>query len=195
MVYVLLSIHEVSMADESVESVEEQRTRISRGSLIGFALMAILGAGLAVVISASSELLERGTSAPAFSLPTASGDSQVSLESHRGKIVLIDFWSTTCPPCVRQLADLEQIHQESGNDDVVILGVNTEGAPSDLVARFAQDRGVQYEVLMDTGLVSSQYHVERLPTLYLIDREGMIRWSREGFTSHEQITEVLREHL
>lgn len=172
---------------------QSEQTRQSRKSLIGFAVAVMVGAGVAVLVSSATPLLEGGTEAPAFELTTADGEQQVTLESLRGKVVLLDFWSTSCPPCVRQMNDLEVLREQIDEEDLVILGINTEGAPAQLVADFARERGVTYPMLVDGAMVSTRYRVERLPTLYIIDREGMIRWSRVGFTNHEELTERVRE--
>lgn len=174
----------------------EEQNRQSRRSLVGFALALMVGAAVAVVVSTSASLLEEGAAAPAFELPTADGTEQVSLASLRGKVVLIDFWSTTCPPCVRQLAELEALHRARGDEaDLVILGINTEGAPASLIQSFARDRGVGYTVLLGRGRVAERFRVSSLPTLYLIDREGQIRWSRVGYTSRSQLEQALDELL
>ena len=171
---------------------DAETNRKSRGSLVGFAAALMIGAGVLIVLTSTSNLLEGGTPAPAFSLPRADSNEEVSLESLRGKVVLLDFWSTSCGPCIRLMAELEVIHRQIDADDLVILGINTEGAPPQLIREFAQAQGVQYTMLLDDERVSAAYQVQTLPTIYLIDREGNIRWSRVGFISHEQLSEVIR---
>ncbi len=171
----------------------ENETRQSRKSLIGFGAALMLGAALAFMMSQSASLLESGTPAPNFELPAVGQSDQVSLESLQGKVVLIDFWSTSCQPCIRQMQELEVIHNQMDENDFVILGINTEGAPSHLVREFTRAQGVQYTVLMDRGAVSERYRVERLPTMYLLDREGNIRWSRVGYVPHRELAQVIRE--
>ncbi len=170
-----------------------EATRLSRRSLIGFALALILGAALAMVLTQGSSLLEQGVDAPPFELTSVQDDEPLSLESLRGKLVLLDFWSTSCPPCLRQMRDLEVIHQRMSDQDVVVLGINTEGASPAFLRRFIEEQSVGYPVLMDRGVVSDRYRVTTLPTLYLIDREGKIRWSHVGYTSHEDLEQRIRE--
>lgn len=169
-----------------------EEVRQSRGSLIGFAIALILGAGLAIVLTQTSSLLEEGDDAPSFNLRSIEGDEEVTLESLQGKVVLLDFWATTCPPCIRQMRDLEIIHDRLAAQDVVILGINTEGASAARLREFARERQVSYQVLIDQGLATERYSVNQLPTLYIIDREGKISWAHVGFTSHEELEEILR---
>lgn len=169
-----------------------EESRQSRRSLIGFAIALILGAVLAIVLSQASPLIEGGEDAPAFELPSAD-DEQVSLESLRGKLVLLDFWATTCPPCVRQMSDLQEIHQRMSGQGVVVLGINTDGSSSARIRDFARTKGARYPMLMDQGPVAERYRVSQLPTLYVIDREGKVRWSHVGYTSREQLEEVIRD--
>lgn len=172
-------------------TTQSEETRQSRKSVIGFAVAIMVGAGVAVFVSSATPLLEGGMEAPAFELDQADGDGPVSLESLRGKVVLLDFWSTSCPPCIRQMRDLEVLREQIDEEDLVILGINTEGASQQLVADFARERGVHYPMLVNGAMVSSRYRVESLPTLYIIDREGRVRWSRVGYTSHRELTEAI----
>jgi len=170
-----------------------EETTQSRKSLIGFALALILGAGLAVVLTQRSSLLEEGVEAPPFELTAIDGSERVSLAGLKGKVVLLDFWSTSCPPCIKEMRDLEIIHQRLAAQDVVVLGINTEGASPVLLRNFAKARGVSYKVLMDHGAVSDSYRVTSIPSLYLIDRDGKIRWSHVGYASHEVLEARLQE--
>jgi peroxiredoxin len=172
----------------------KEQTRQSRLSLVGFAVALMVGAGFAVVMTTSVEPLAAGVEAPTFELSGPDGQTH-ALSDHRGKVVVLDFWSTTCPPCVRQLAVLEELHQATSREDVVILGINTEGASPDLVRRFAEQRGVGYDVLLDPGSVTALYRVDRLPALYLIGRDGRIRWSGIGLTPRRELERLVREAL
>jgi peroxiredoxin len=174
-------------------AMQSEQTRESRKSVIGFAVAIMVGAAVAMLITSASSLLESGVEAPPFELAAADGERRVSLESLRGKVVLLDFWSTSCPPCIRQMRDLEVVRDQISEEDLVILGINTEGAPLTLVRDFARERGVSYPMLVDGAAVSTLYRVEQLPTLYIIDREGRIRWSRTGFVGHEALIAQLRE--
>lgn len=158
---------------------------------IAFVVVALLG----YVVLSGGDLLDSGTPAPAFELAAVDSGRPISLEGLRGKVVVLDFWSSSCPPCLRQIPDLEALRERIGGDDLVVVGVNAGGDPPDVVREFARARRIGYPLVVDTGPVSRAYRVERLPTLYVIDRAGDIRWSHEGYAPAEDLTRVVRELL
>jgi peroxiredoxin len=165
--------------------------RQSRRSLIGFAVALILGALLAIVMTQGGTLVETGQDAPGFEL-SGVDDERVSLESLRGKVVLLDFWATTCPPCLRQMADLQTVHERMSPRDVAVLGINTDGSSAARIRDVTRSRGARYPMLLDPGQVSERYRVTQLPTLYVIDRQGTVRWSHVGHVGHEELEAVIR---
>ncbi len=168
----------------------------SRKILISFALVLILGAAAMMLLTSASRTLEGGTVAPPFELPSLEDGRPVSLESLGGQVVLIDFWSTSCPPCVRQMAVLEDLHGRYGARGLAILGINTEGAPAPLLREFLRERGgASYRVLLEGERLSDLYRVTALPTLYLVDRQGTIRWSRTGLTGFDELERAIRPLL
>ncbi len=166
-----------------------------RKLLVSFAFIILIGAFLSLVMSAAQNPLSEGVAAPSFSLTALNENEAVTLESLRGKIVVVDFWSTSCPPCVRQMADLERLHQRHDSADVVVLGVNTENAPEAILRRFARERDVHYPILLNGGAVSEEYQVTALPTLYVIDQEGNIRWSHVGYAPYHMLEEPVEALL
>jgi peroxiredoxin len=175
--------------------MKTETTRRGRRPLAGIAFALIVGALLAFVLSSGSSLIERGQPAPPFELVAADSERPVSLEGLRGKVVLLDFWSTSCPPCMTQLRDLERLQGQMRGEDLVILGINAEGAPRESVRDFARTHRVQYTLLADPGQVARAYRVVRLPTLYIVDRDGHVRWSREGYTPSEELSRIVDELL
>lgn len=132
-------------------------------------------------------LAEAATSrAPDFTLKTTDGGA-ISLSSLRGKVVLLNFWATWCPPCRAEMPDLEALQRHYGADhEFVVLGVNNmEGA--DEVAAFAQRQGITFPLLLDAdGRVGAKlFGVRYLPTSLIIDRDGYIRDVWQGQIARE----------
>ncbi|MGQ9489217.1 MAG: TlpA family protein disulfide reductase [Anaerolineae bacterium] len=124
--------------------------------------------------------------APDFALPTADGQ-MVRLKDLRGQVVLLNFWATWCPPCKAEMPDLDALHREYGaRHRFTVLGINME-ENAEVVAGFAQQRGITFPLLLDTdGRVSNKLFVVRsLPTSMIIDREGFIRDAWTGQISKE----------
>ena len=111
--------------------------------------------------------------ATGFTLPTLDG-TQVSLQSHRGKVVFLNFWATWCIPCREEMPAMEQLHQTFRSQGLTILAVNLKESPEQVKA-FMDQYHLSFTVLLDhDGSVFRDYTVMGLPTTYLISREGML---------------------
>lgn len=114
--------------------------------------------------------------APDFTLPTLDGGS-VRMAELRGKVILLNFWATWCPPCEAEMPDLDALHRTYGESQgLVVLGVNLQEDVGK-VAPFVRERNLGFPILLDMdGRVTSEvYHVRPLPTSFIIDRQGYIR--------------------
>jgi peroxiredoxin len=165
------------------------------------ALAAFLGAALFVnagwVIRNADAIrpLRRGGQAPEFSLPRIDGQpGDLALVSMRGKVVLLDFWATWCAPCVHMMDTLHKLHDEWQPRGVEFVGINSDGAmasPED-VRRFLRERPAPYPMVIDeSGQVASLYKVVALPHMVLMGRDGSIRKTFWGVTSHDELAEAL----
>lgn len=132
--------------------------------------------------------------APDFTLRTTDG-STLSLSSLRGKVVLLNFWATWCPPCRAEMPDLDALHRKYGTErDFVVLGVNNmEGAAE--VAAFAQEQRIAFPLLLDTDGRAAEklFGVRYLPTSMIIDREGNIRDTWQGQIAGEAMLARLKK--
>lgn len=136
------------------------------------------------------EGLQIGNLAPNFTLGSNRA-SRVSLSDLRGKIVILNFWASWCPPCRHEVPDLQAIHNEYGPQGVVVLAVNL-GERLETVERFAHDNDVHFAVWLDEDKWAANiYGVRSIPTTYFIDETGIIRAVQIGSMSHE----LLIKHL
>ncbi len=116
----------------------------------------------------------KGEAAPDFSLPTLDGGAD-NLRNYRGRVVILNFWGSTCPPCRAEIPDLQATYAELRGRGLVVVGVNW-GESGETAAALAREFGLTYPILLDGDLtVSGKYGVRSTPTTFIIDRQGVVR--------------------
>ena len=111
--------------------------------------------------------------APDFALECLDGGT-VTLSDLKGQTVILDFWATWCDPCVEGLEHLQQVSGDYADQGVVVLAINVE-EDRDEVARFVQDHGLTFRILLDTnGNATDAYGVQGIPHQIVVDQEGVI---------------------
>ena len=113
---------------------------------------------------------DHGTPAPQFTLPALDG-KPISLADLKGKVVLLDFWATFCPPCLAALPELEALHKSHAAEGLVVIGVSVDDRLP-LVKKASA--GVSYPIVQSTPEVWNAYKVNALPSLVLVGRDGKI---------------------
>jgi peroxiredoxin len=119
--------------------------------------------------------------APAFETKSIDGDD-VSLADYRGQVVLLNVWATWCDPCVRELPELQRMHEQLHDKGLTVIGLNTDvrgklGAVRQMVVH----NDLSFPVWIDFESKSQvTFKLRGYPTSFLIDRQGNIRWKREG---------------
>ena len=126
--------------------------------------------------------LKMGQPAPDFTLTDLAGHP-VSLSSYRGhSAVLMDFWATWCGPCRMAMPDLQDLADKFKGRPLEILSVN-QGESADQVRRFIEHRKYTFHVVLDSDrAVSSEFGVEGIPTLVLVDKKGVVQWLQVGYS-------------
>jgi peroxiredoxin len=121
-----------------------------------------------------------GRAAPNFRLATIDGDP-ATLDSFRGRYVLVNFWASWCGPCRSETPELQALYDRERANGLVILGVNQQEQPAE-AGSFAGQFSVTYPILLDrSGEVAEAYRVGRgLPVSFLIDPNGVVRQVYQG---------------
>ena len=96
----------------------------------------------------------------------------VSLTEYLGQPLVVNFWFSNCPPCRRELADFAEVHAEVG-DSVQFVGIDPFDTAESMV-RFADERGVRYDLLLDDGSMSNELGIVGYPITLFVDPDGQI---------------------
>ncbi len=117
-----------------------------------------------------------GFPAPDFTLDTLTG-SPMTLSDLRGQVVMINLWTSWCPPCREEMPAIDNVYQANKDKGLEVLAVNSTFQDSEAAAAaFAQELGLSFPILLDRdGAVSHRYQLRALPTTFFIDRKGIIR--------------------
>ncbi len=132
--------------------------------------------------------LGAGARAPALNTRTINRAAPVSVRRLRGHVVLLDFWATWCPSCRTATPALERLHKRFAPQGLTVVGMNVDQGPSvSQVRPFIHQFGITYPVALLTpanARTAEAYRAYGLPAQFLIDKKGVIRWSRSGYDPH-----------
>jgi len=146
------------------------------------ALLVPVAIALLVSTLSAKSFFKVGEKAPTFTLNSLTGET-VSLESLRGRVVVLGLFHI-CDPCMMQGTNLQKVFETIKGKDVAVIGVNSSGDSKDDVKDFlsAFPVKVTYPYLLDPGKTTDKLYGggRFVPNVYIIDRDGVIRWQRVG---------------
>lgn len=139
--------------------------------------------------------LKKGAPAPDFALKDMSGNL-VRLSDFKGKVVLIEFWATWCPPCKMAIPELNELQARHAGSNLVILGISIDES-REIVQDFMEDNEISYTVLFDDQNLVEKYGVYTIPTALVIDPQGNIVEHHLGYGPgiFEQLLEGVKDSL
>jgi thiol-disulfide isomerase/thioredoxin len=119
--------------------------------------------------------------APSFILSTVKSD-RVSLDDFRGKVVMIEFFASWCPPCQMIAPEIKSVYEKYRDKGFIVLAISIDHGPTAVSAvnNFVKMFALPYPVLFDDGKVSRQYQVISIPTSFIIDKQGKLRSKHIG---------------
>ena len=133
-----------------------------------------------------------------FELPAVDGETTVSTEELKGKVVIVDLWGTWCPPCRKEIPHFVKLMENYG-DDLAIVGVNFENGQTEeekraLVNGFIAENGVTYPCVLVTESLEAQVpNIEGYPTTIFIGKDGKVRLKVVGYHSYDKLDAIIRE--
>lgn len=137
-----------------------------------------------------------GKKAPDFTLKDIN-NKPFNLSSLRGKVVILNFWATWCPPCRAEMPSLNNLYREFRNKGLEVVAISTDRYSS-IIKDYISKNPIDFTVLIDTdNKVSRQFKVFSIPTTFLIDRNGIIieRYLGEENWASPEIKKKIKEAL
>lgn len=160
-------------------------------SKMGLRLCAVMIWSLASVCSGA-----QAEKAPDFMLDDLQGGT-FRLSDQSGKIVILDFWATWCPPCEEAVPHLNELQETYGSQGLQIVGISLDRRGARVVKPFAKRHKIKYKVLVgDYDKVVEDYGgIIGIPTMFIIDRNGNIVAKYIGFVEKEELESEIKKLL
>lgn len=123
-----------------------------------------------------------GQPVPAFTMTTSAG-KEVTSQSLRGKVVLLDFWATWCGPCKVSSPVMQEFHTKYGKKGLVVVGANTWERTNKRTAAdaYAKEHNYTYMMTVENDKLAEAWGIRGVPSFYLIDQRGVVRMIQVGF--------------
>jgi peroxiredoxin len=148
-----------------------------------------------MIAFAPAGALGQEVKAPQFDLRDLNGRT-VRLSDYKGKVVLINFWATWCPPCRAEMPDLVRLQREHGKEGLQIIGITYPPETKSRVRRFAKSLKVNYPIILGTSEIKTRFSSdETLPLTVVIDRNGKVSDIISGILLREEFDEKIKPLL
>ena len=154
-------------------------------------LLTILG----IVLFAALSLFKK-ESAPAVSFRTLNGE-QIALESLRGKVVMVNFWATSCSTCVQEMPEMIETYKKYSDRGLEFIAVAMSYDPPNYVLNYAESRQLPFKVALDTdGQAAKSFgDVKLTPTTFVIGKDGTIFKRYVGIPEFASMHQLLEKAL
>jgi thiol-disulfide isomerase/thioredoxin len=172
----------------------DNRIHHSRGTRSRMTLLRTIFA-VTVITFAALSVLGQKAQAPQFELKDVNGRI-VRLSNYQGKVVLINFWATWCPPCRAEMPELVRLQREHAKQGLQVIGITYPPERKDRVRRFARSLKVNYPIILGTRQIKARFSSdETLPLTIVIDRGGKVTDIISGILLREEFDEKIKPLL
>jgi cytochrome c biogenesis protein CcmG/thiol:disulfide interchange protein DsbE len=131
--------------------------------------------------------------APDFQINDLEGKTH-TLKDYRGKILLINFWATWCPPCRAEIPDFIEVYSAEKDKGLAILGISVDDLPASELLNFVRRFKINYPVALATSEIINQFQPgEFIPTTIFIDKNGRIRHKHVGLLDKKTLLTYLNQ--
>ncbi len=159
--------------------------------------VAALVVGVALILSlapACARAQEEATPAPDFSVTDLEGNA-LTLAGYKGKVLVLNFWATWCPPCREEIPDFIEAYKKHRADGLEILGLSVDQMPAAQVRAWSEKAGINYPVAMATQRIITDYRPgQYIPATIIIDRQGRIRHRHVALMDQETLVSLFKRY-
>jgi peroxiredoxin len=169
------------------ERAQVLRRSLALGVVSYFALSGCAGVAGGPANSAETEHPLLGAPAPAFELPSVAGGGSQSLQANAGKVLIVDFWATWCEPCKQSFPAYQNLATRL-KGELVLIGISQDEDAKGIPA-FLSETGAKFPVVWDDGkAVAKAYDPPTMPTAFVIDKNGIVRFVHVGYRAGDEAT-------
>ncbi|ATP30435.1 thioredoxin [Chromobacterium violaceum] len=156
----------------------------------------IIALALLVAAGAAYKLMFSGSPAPEVKLTSLTG-AVTSTSALKGKVVLVNFWATSCPGCVEEMPEIKKLHQKYGGKGLNVLAVAMSYDPPNYVQNFVAKNQLPFFVALDPqGATAKAFgDIQLAPTTFLIDKQGNIIKRYVGVMNFAEVRKLIEQHL
>jgi len=127
-----------------------------------------------------------------FTLMDLDGN-EISLSDFNGKVLILNFWATWCPPCREEIPDFVEVYNEYESEDVQFIGVSNEDIST--LRSFVEDYNISYPILIDDENIMGKWGISAIPTTFVFDKDGQIISKSVGTMTREQLVNIIEDAL
>jgi peroxiredoxin len=133
--------------------------------------------------------------APDFTLLNLQNET-VSLSDFTGKVVILNFWATYCPPCRVEIPDFIHLQDQYGKEGLVVIGISTDQNGEQILPGYVHAMKINYPILLATSKVIEDYgNIYALPVTFVIDRDHRILKQYTGMVTQDELAPVVQKAL
>jgi thiol-disulfide isomerase/thioredoxin len=120
---------------------------------------------------------------------------EFNVEDYKGKVLVVDFWATWCPPCKMEIPDLIEINNEYKGKGVVLVGITGDEDAEKSVPEYARESGLNYRNFIMNDAIDEKYNIIGWPTKFIYDADGNEVFRQTGFMTKEQLVAEIEKYL
>jgi cytochrome c biogenesis protein CcmG/thiol:disulfide interchange protein DsbE len=161
---------------------------MKKAALTGLIIFSIVG------IATCMKAQETDTAAPDFSLKDLKGKT-ITLADYKGKVLILNFWATWCPPCREEIPDFIEAYKEFKDEGLEILGVSVDNIGEQKLSEWIAQAGINYPIALATRDIVINYEPgDFIPASIVVDRAGRIRYRKTGVLDKSTLVRLFKEY-